>query len=78
MSGGSSDLPSVSTMSSPGAVRMARHRSRRRNGLHCLTIELRESEIDALIRDERLAAASRTDIAAVKQALYGFLDDTLR
>jgi hypothetical protein len=29
---------------------MRRHRERRRDGMRCLTIELRETEIDALIR----------------------------
>jgi hypothetical protein len=78
MSGGSSDLPSVSTIPSPGAVRMARHRSRRRDRLLCLTIEVRETEIDALIRGRHLAPEHRNDRAAVTRALYGFLDDTLR
>ena len=30
--------------------RMRRHRQRQRNGLRCLVIELRETEIDTLIR----------------------------
>ena len=34
----------------PAAARMRLHRDRRRRGLRCLTIELRETEIDALIR----------------------------
>jgi hypothetical protein len=34
---------------SSAAVRMRRHRQRRREGLRSLTIELRETEIDALI-----------------------------
>jgi len=33
-----------------GAERMARHRQRRRNGLRSVTIDLRETEIDQLIR----------------------------
>jgi len=35
---------------SAAAERMRLHRERRRKGLRCLTIELRESEIDALVR----------------------------
>jgi hypothetical protein len=35
---------------SPGAQRMRLHRKRRKAGLRCLTVELRESEIVALIR----------------------------
>jgi hypothetical protein len=33
---------------SPAAERMRRHRQRRRDGLICLTIELRKSEVDGL------------------------------
>jgi hypothetical protein len=35
---------------SPAGERMRRHRQRRRDKLPCLLIELRESEIEALIR----------------------------
>lgn len=62
---------------SAGAARMARHRDRRRNGLRCITIELRETEIDALIRRGGLAPDSRADMAAVRKALYAWLDDAL-
>jgi hypothetical protein len=34
----------------PSAERMRLHRDRRRRGLRCLMIELRETDIDALIR----------------------------
>ena len=33
----------------PAAERMRRHRQRRRDGLRCLMIELRETEIDVLV-----------------------------
>ena len=79
MSGALSDLPSGNAAApSPGAVRMARHRRRRKDGLRCLTIELRETEIDALVRGGRLATDQRGDRTAVTQALYKFLEDTLR
>ena len=68
----------VATIRSAGAVRMARHRDRRRKGLRCVTIELHEAEIDVLIRRGRLAPDSRGDLGAVKRALYSFLDDMLR
>jgi hypothetical protein len=57
---------------------MARHRDRRRRGVKWIGIELRETEVDALIRRRRLDPDSRGDLAAVRRALYGFLDDTLR
>ena len=34
---------------SAAAERMRRHRQRRRDGLRCLMIELRETEVDALL-----------------------------
>ena len=65
-------------MRSPGAERMARCRQRRQNGMRCLIIELRETEIDALIGRHLLAAESRHDNAAVRRGLYQFLDDALQ
>jgi len=73
-----SNRPTDGAAPSPGAHRMARHRDRRRKGLKCFTIELRETEIDLLIRRGRLAGGSRADLAAVRKALHGFLDDHLR
>jgi hypothetical protein len=56
---------------------MRRHRERRRDGLRCLTIEVRETEIDALIRKGLLRAEMRNDQNAVSEALYAYLDRTL-
>ncbi len=66
-------LPTRST----AAERMRRHRERRRDGLRCLTIELRETEIDALIRQRLLNPETRNDRSAVIDALYAFLDRAL-
>jgi hypothetical protein len=46
--------------------------------MRCLMIELRETEVDVLIRRRLLTAESRHEKAAVRHALYQFLDDTLR
>jgi hypothetical protein len=62
---------------SPAAERMGRHRERRRDGLRCLTIELRETEIDALIRRGLLKAETRNDMVSIIKALYAHLDNTL-
>jgi hypothetical protein len=62
---------------SAAAERMRLHRERRRQGLRCLTIELRETEIDALIRKELLKSETRNDPSAIIDALYVFLDRTL-
>jgi hypothetical protein len=56
---------------------MTRHRERRRKRMRCLTIELRDSEIETLIRRGRLHPDHRANSAAVRKALYGFLDQYL-
>jgi hypothetical protein len=74
-------MQTVATSPQPpsrGAQRMARHRRRRKEGLRCLTVLLRETEIDTLIRRGRLAPEGRDNLLAVRKALYGFLDDTLQ
>jgi hypothetical protein len=43
---------------------MRRHRQRRRDGLRCLNVELRETEIDALIGLKLLTAEKRNDPGA--------------
>jgi hypothetical protein len=65
--------PSISL----AAARMRRHRQRRREGLRCLVIELRETEVEALIRYGLLKCETRNDSIAVRDALYEFLDRTL-
>ena len=62
---------------STAAERMRRHRERRREGLRCLTIELRETEIDALTRRGFLKADARNDPYSIQMALYEFLERSL-
>ena len=62
---------------SAAAQRMRRHRQRRRDGLRCLVIELRETEIDALIRRGLLKSEMRSVDAEIIDALYQHLDRTL-
>jgi hypothetical protein len=62
---------------SAAALRMRRHRERRQDGLRCMTIELRETEVTALVRKGFLKEDVRQDRRAVKSAFYGFLDRTL-
>ena len=59
---------------STAAERMRAHRQRRRDGLRCVTIELRETEIDALIGRK---AVARNDQDAIRDALYAHLERTL-
>ena len=60
------------------AERMRRHRQRKRDGLRSLTIEVREAEIDALIRSGFLEKGSRNNANAVAQALYRVFDRVFR
>jgi hypothetical protein len=62
---------------SGAALRMRRHRERRRHGLRCMTIELRETEVAALIRKGLLTEDARNDRQAVLRAFYGFPDGAL-
>ena len=62
---------------SAAAQRMRRHRQRRRERLRCLMIELRETEVDALIRSGLLRPETRNNPSAVRKAFYMFLDGTL-
>jgi hypothetical protein len=69
--------PPTEPARSLAAERMRLHRERRRNGMRCLTIELHETEIDALIRKGLLKSETRNDASAVSDAFYAFLDDQL-
>jgi len=59
------------------AERMRQYRQRRSEGLRCFIIELRETEVDVLIRKGLLPAENRQDYASVQSALYAFFDDAL-
>ena len=61
----------------PAAERMRRHRERRRDGMRCLWIELRDTEIDALVQSGLLKAEMRNDQNAIADALYDHLERTL-
>jgi hypothetical protein len=58
---------------SPAAARMRLHRDRRKRGLRCLTIELRETEIDVLVGKGLLTSETRHDAGTVCDALYAHL-----
>ena len=62
---------------SPAAARMRRHRQRKKDRLRCLTIELREREVDALISKGLLKPEARNVTCDVQMALYAFLEGTL-
>ena len=59
---------------SPGAQRMRRYRERRRRGLSCIKVQLRRSEVDALIACGLLEPADRQDRGVLAAALHRYLD----
>ena len=69
--------PGEANPRSPAANRMHLHRLRRRSGLRCVTVELRGTEIDALVRKGLLTSDTRNDPRAIVEALYAHLDRTL-
>jgi hypothetical protein len=71
-------MPLPAKSISLGGERMRRHRQRRRDGLRSVRIELRETEVDALIRSGFLEGRSRNDGSAVAQALYRLFDRVFR
>jgi hypothetical protein len=72
------NLPTATpTTRSAAAERMRAHRERRRLGLRCLMIQLRETEIDTLIRRGMLKPETRNDLYEIREALYARLDRTL-
>lgn len=63
---------------SPAAARMRAHRKRKRQGLRCVTVQLRETEIDVLIKMGLLTADTRNDPQSVRKAVHTHFDRTLR
>jgi hypothetical protein len=61
----------------PAAERMRLYRNRRRKKLRCVTIELRETEIDWLIRRGLLNSEMRNNLIAIRDALHELLERTL-
>lgn len=63
---------------SAAAQRMRAHRKRRRAGLRCVVVQLRETEIDVLIRRGLLKADARNNVRAIGDAIHAHFDKTLR
>jgi hypothetical protein len=62
---------------SAAAERMRAHRERRRAGLRCVTVQLRETEVQVLIQKKPLAPDVRNDRLAIRDALHLHFDRTL-
>jgi hypothetical protein len=59
---------------SPAAKRMRETRRRRANGLRCVIVEIRDTEIDALIGRGLLPSERRNSKMAISSALHEILD----
>ena len=59
------------------ADRMRAHRKRRRQGLRCLTVQLRATEIDVLISKGLLMPEARNEARAIIEAVHRHFDQTL-
>ena len=57
------------------AARMTRHRARRRHGTRCITIDVSQSERDALVVRGYLPEEERENGAAVKKGIEAVLSD---
>ena len=68
-------MPPAADVSS--APRMRLHRMRRQRGLRCVTLEIRETEIAALVRRRLLDPDTQNDNKAIRNALYLLLDRQL-
>ena len=53
---------------------MRLYRARRQAGLRCLTLEIREAEVSALVRRGLLPDGHQRDLSAVRSAIYSLLD----
>jgi hypothetical protein len=70
-------MTSVTDIREATAERVRLHRERRRRGLRCLTIQIRDREIDALVQHGLLDDDRRDDTNAILAGLYRYLDGTL-
>jgi hypothetical protein len=73
----SSEPTTPPRLCSAAARRMRAHRERRRAGLRCVNIQLRETEVAVLIQKKLLTPDARNDTRAIRDALHAYLDRTL-
>ena len=66
---------STTPASRSSAARMTRHRERRRQGTRCVTVDVSQSELDALVVRGYLSGEERDSGAALKKAVEAVLSD---
>jgi hypothetical protein len=64
-------------MPSSGALRQQIYRQRKKRGLQCIQVEIRQSEIQTLVNRGLLAATDVSSAEAIRMALYTHFDRTL-
>jgi hypothetical protein len=57
------------------AARTRRHRERRRQGTRCITVDVNESEVGALVAKGYLVEETRGEPAAIKAAIESVISD---
>jgi hypothetical protein len=57
------------------AARTRRHRERRRQGTRCVTVDVSQGELDALVVRGYLAEETRGEHAAIKAAIESVISD---
>jgi len=66
---------STTPASRSSAARMTRHRERRRQGTRCVTVDVSQSELDALVVRGYLSEGERDNGIALKKAIEAVLSD---
>jgi hypothetical protein len=60
-----------------GAIRQRRRRDRRARGFFCISVEIGDADLDALVERDLLDRKERHDREAITAALHRFFDDAL-
>jgi hypothetical protein len=66
---------STAPASRSSAARMTRHRERRCQGTRCVTVDVSQSELDALVVRGYLPEEERDNGSAIKKAIEGVISD---
>ena len=68
-------MSTIPTATRSSASRTKRHRERRRQGTRCVTVDVSQGELDALVVRGYLAEETRGEHAAIKAAIESVISD---
>jgi hypothetical protein len=68
-------MSTTSSQTRSSAERTRRHRKRKRQGTRCITVDVSESEIAAMVARGYLQGEERDDAAQIKKAIEEVLSD---